>query len=80
MVKNIVDFCNPKFKVLKLYAFFFVQRKSSVIRALQWHPHIDKYAVAFKNDVVKVFSKNHPPVILKHPKQIDVTCIAWKYD
>lgn len=53
-------------------------RKQSAVRSIQWHPNSNKFAVAFKNDVVKVYSSNHPHVILKHPKQKKITCMAWK--
>lgn len=52
--------------------------KSSQIKAFQWHPYCNKYAVAFKNDFVKVYSHNNQPVVLKHQKQVNVTCLAWK--
>jgi aladin len=54
------------------------QWTSSLIRAMQWHPHSDKFAVAFKNDIVKIYSRGSQPVVLKHPKQVNVTCLAWK--
>ena len=49
-----------------------------MIRAFQWHPHSNKFAIAFKNDIVKVYAFNHTEVVLKNPKQIKVTCMAWK--
>lgn len=52
--------------------------KSSLIKSLAWHPHSNKLAVAFKNDLVKIYSPNNQQVVLKHQKQIDVTCLAWK--
>ena len=50
-----------------------------MIRAFQWHPHCMKYAVAYQNDVVNIYSANQAKIVLKHPKQINVTCLAWKY-
>lgn len=58
----------------------FYYRKSSLIRAFQWHPHCNKYAVVFKNNIVKVYSSNQVQVILKHQNQVNVTCLAWKWD
>ena len=50
----------------------------SLIRALEWHPHCNKYAIAFKNNIVKVYANNQAPIILKHQNQVNVTCLAWK--
>lgn len=58
--------------------FVFVLRKNNVVRAFQWHPHSSKYAVAFKNDIVKIYSNNQPHVVLKHHSQQNITCLAWK--
>ncbi|RNA43071.1 aladin isoform X1 [Brachionus plicatilis] len=52
--------------------------KNNVVRAFQWHPHSSKYAVAFKNDIVKIYSNNQPHVVLKHHSQQNITCLAWK--
>ncbi len=52
--------------------------QNSLIKALEWHPYSNKFAVAFKNDLVKVYSHSNQPVVLKHPKQTSVTCLAWK--
>lgn len=52
--------------------------QKSLIKVVAWHPYSNKFAVAFKNDLVKVYSHNQQPVVLKHPKQVSVTCLAWK--
>lgn len=56
-----------------------ILRKSSLVKAFQWHPYCNKYAVAFKTDLVKIYaSSSTPQVVLRHQKQVNVTCIAWK--
>ncbi|CAH0389778.1 unnamed protein product [Bemisia tabaci] len=53
--------------------------KTSLIRALAWHPHCTKIAVCSNDDSVRVFYANssHTPVI-KHQRQRNVTCLAWR--
>ncbi|XP_033639313.1 aladin-like [Asterias rubens] len=53
--------------------------QDSAIRALAWHPHTNKCAVAWKDDVVRVFTANSEVVpTLKHRFQRVVAFLAWK--
>ncbi|CAF0712794.1 unnamed protein product [Brachionus calyciflorus] len=84
---KIIDAINGPFNPLMLSKkehemnFAFIKGsnwKSSLIHAFQWHPHCNKYAVAFKNDIVKVYSNKQGHAILKHQNQVNITCLAWK--
>ncbi|XP_022099900.1 aladin-like isoform X2 [Acanthaster planci] len=53
--------------------------EESAIRALAWHPHTNKCAVAWNDDVVRIFTANSDLVpTLKHRVQRCVACITWK--
>jgi WD40 repeat protein len=49
------------------------------VRCLAWHPHCAKLALALKDDTVQVVtSTSSIKPILKHKKQRQVTCLAWR--
>jgi len=50
----------------------------TLIKVFKWHPTHDKYAIVFTNDAVQIYSHSQVPVTLKHQKQVEVTCLAWK--
>jgi len=56
---------------------------SSKVRAVDWHPHALKLAVASMDDALRVFyggsdsGKSLVPT-LKHPRQKNVSCIRWR--
>ena len=68
--------CRPKVDVCVLCC-----RRESVVRCLAWHPHTAKYAVALKDDSIRVHTdRKHDIVpILKHKLQRAVADIAWRY-
>lgn len=51
-----------------------------MIKVFKWHPIQNKFALAFKNDLIQIYGHNSATqnATLKHQKQIDVTCLAWK--
>ncbi|XP_031566795.1 aladin-like isoform X2 [Actinia tenebrosa] len=52
---------------------------SSPIRAFGWHPHISKFAIAWQDDHIKVYTlKSNIVPLLKHRQQQAVTCLAWR--
>uniref|UniRef100_A0A182JJL1 Aladin seven-bladed propeller domain-containing protein n=1 Tax=Anopheles atroparvus TaxID=41427 RepID=A0A182JJL1_ANOAO len=51
----------------------------SVIRALAWHPHYFKLAVATVNDTVCIYARDSSVTpILKSDLQKSITCLAWR--
>ncbi|RXM93816.1 Aladin [Acipenser ruthenus] len=49
------------------------------VRALAWHPHTDKFAVALLDDSVRVHNaKSSTAPTLKHRLQRNVSALAWK--
>ena len=52
---------------------------SAPVKCLAWHPHVAKIAVAMKDDSVQIatLDGNVRP-ILKHKKQKNITCMAWR--
>lgn len=50
-----------------------------MIRAFAWHPHTIKFAVAFRDDSVKIFSSdNKLNPTLKYRQQKGVCDLAWR--
>eukprot|EP00118_Oscarella_pearsei_P008361 m.42625 g.42625 ORF g.42625 m.42625 type:complete len:428 (+) comp33373_c0_seq4:228-1511(+) len=55
------------------------QWNDSQTRAMSWHPHLMKIAVAAKNDIVRVFSVGSDNSdLLKHQLQKSISCLAWR--
>lgn len=53
--------------------------KEGIIRSFAWDPQTMKFAIAFKDDSIKVYnSPNNITPLLKHALQKDVTSMAWK--
>eukprot|EP00058_Branchiostoma_floridae_P006547 XP_002592035.1 hypothetical protein BRAFLDRAFT_79624 [Branchiostoma floridae] len=51
----------------------------SAIRAFCWHPHIHKFAVALRDNSIKVYSRTSKIVpLLKHKVQKGVSALAWE--
>jgi len=55
----------------------------SKVRAIDWHPHTLKLAVASMDDVLRVFyggsaADNALVPTLKHPRQKNVSCVKWR--
>lgn len=51
----------------------------SPIRAIQWHPHTTKLAVAAWDDSVRIYSADSSLIpILKCQNQTLVSCLAWR--
>ncbi|XP_053564284.1 aladin isoform X2 [Bombina bombina] len=49
------------------------------LRAFAWHPHTSKFALAFLDDSIRVYTTGSSTVpTLKHRLQKDVACMAWK--
>ncbi|OQR68639.1 aladin-like, partial [Tropilaelaps mercedesae] len=52
---------------------------SGNVRSLAWHPGTKKLAIALRNDSVILYTKNSEiSSELKHPKQKNVTCVAFR--
>ncbi|XP_048579838.1 aladin isoform X2 [Nematostella vectensis] len=52
---------------------------SSQIRAIAWHPHASKFALAWQDDVIKVHTLKSAVVpVLKHRQQRGIVCVAWR--
>lgn len=51
----------------------------SPIRAMEWHPHTTKLAVATWDDSVRIYSSDTQLIpILKCKNQSSVSCLAWR--
>lgn len=51
----------------------------SLIRFMAWHPRANKFAVALRDDTIKVHYANNSLVpVLKHKLQKSITCVEWK--
>lgn len=55
----------------------------SKVRAIDWHPHTLKLAVASMDDALRVFyggSESDKTLVpnLKHPRQKNISCIKWR--
>ena len=63
------------------YLYFSSTRnvKNAPVKCLAWHPHVAKLALTMKDDTVQVvlMSSNIKP-LLKHKKQKQVACLAWR--
>uniref|UniRef100_A0A672ICA3 Achalasia, adrenocortical insufficiency, alacrimia n=1 Tax=Salarias fasciatus TaxID=181472 RepID=A0A672ICA3_SALFA len=50
-----------------------------VVRAFNWHPHTDKFAVALLDDSIKIYNpKSATTPTLKHRLQRSVAAVQWK--
>jgi len=50
-----------------------------LVSSFDWHPRIDKLAVALKDDSIKIFyPKNNLIPLLKHKRQVGINIIRWK--
>ncbi|XP_066302659.1 aladin-like [Branchiostoma lanceolatum] len=51
----------------------------SAIRAFSWHPHIHKFAIALRDNSIKVYSRTSKIIpLLKHKVQKGVAALAWE--
>eukprot|EP00794_Sanderia_malayensis_P003209 gene3209-3685_t len=70
----------PEDEIIKRY-FLMPNWSQGAIKAFGIHPHVHSFAVAYKDDTVKLFSTNSfndfEPV-MKDKKQKDVTCIEFR--
>lgn len=55
--------------------------REGFIRCFAWHPHTTKFAIALRDDSVKVYtaSKTDVTPVLKHKLQKGVADVAWSY-
>jgi len=51
-----------------------------LVSCCDWHPRIDKLAVALKDDTIKIFyaQGNNLIPLLKHKRQVAINKVAWK--
>ena len=53
--------------------------KNAQVKSLAWHPHVAKLALAMKDDTVQVvLTSSSIKPLLKHKKQKQVACLAWR--
>ena len=51
-----------------------------LVSCCDWHPRIDKLAVALKDDTIKIFYDKGNTLIplLKHKRQVGINVVGWK--
>lgn len=65
----------------RVFLRFIFYRKDAYVRCLAWHPHANKFAVALKDDSIKIYQANRLNLIplLKHKLQKAVTDMGWRF-
>lgn len=73
----------PPEEIISRYSSCGTAWSQSKVRAIDWHPHALKLAVASMDDVLRVFyggSASEKTLVptLKHPRQKNVACVKWR--